>query len=110
MYPRHLEVCASIVGFPDMAKPRIPPIEERIREAFQDYSDTLALVREYAARRQHPVELGILVCARLDSLANLAGLGRTQSERSAPRPRSRGCRTCTNATMRTCGNASPPGP
>jgi hypothetical protein len=49
--------------------------------AFEDYSDTLTLVRDYAATRQHPVELAILVCARLDSLANLASLGKTQSER-----------------------------
>jgi hypothetical protein len=64
-----------------VAKPRRPPIEDRIREAFEDYSATLNLVREYAAARQHPAELGILACARLDSLANLAGLGGTQSER-----------------------------
>jgi hypothetical protein len=56
-------------------------IEGRIREAFEDYSETLALVRTYAAAKQHPVELAILVCARLDSLANLAGLGRTQHDK-----------------------------
>lgn len=66
---------------PDVAKSRRPPIEDRIQEVFQDYFFTLALVREYATARQHPVELAILVCARLDSLANLAGLGKTQSDR-----------------------------
>jgi hypothetical protein len=66
---------------PGVAKTRRSPIEDRIQEVFRDYSDTLTLVREYATARQHPVELGILVCARLDSLANLAGLGKTQPDR-----------------------------
>jgi hypothetical protein len=64
-----------------MARSRRLPIEDRIREVFDDYAHTLALVQEYAARRQHPVELAILVCARLDSLANLAGPGKTQRDR-----------------------------
>jgi hypothetical protein len=58
-----------------------PSINDRITEAFVDYFDTLALIRRYLAERRHPVELAILACVRLDSLANLALSGKTQRER-----------------------------
>ena len=58
----------------------MPSVETRIREAFAEYFDTLALIRAYSDDKQHPIELGILACARLDSLANLAGSSRRQQE------------------------------
>jgi len=56
-------------------------IDDRIREALADYFDTLTLIKTYLGERKHPVELAILACVRLDSLANLTLSGKTQRER-----------------------------
>ena len=66
-----------------IAAKRLPPIDDRIRQAFADYFETLALLREYAAERQHPFELAVLACTRLDSLANLA-TSRKEQEKAFP--------------------------
>jgi hypothetical protein len=63
-----------------IASKRLPPIDDRIRQAFADYFETLALLREYAVERRHPLELAVLACARLDSLANLATSRKEQEE------------------------------
>jgi hypothetical protein len=59
----------------------LPSIEYRIDDAFADHADTIALLEGYAANREHPKELTILACARLDALANLAARGKSQRER-----------------------------
>ncbi len=51
-------------------------IEEQVESVFADYYKTIALLREFMSKRQHALELGILACARLDSLANLAITGK----------------------------------
>lgn len=43
----------------------------RIEEALHGYRESAALVKELIARREHPQEIILLVCARLDSLAHL---------------------------------------
>ena len=47
-------------------------IDDRIRAAFDEYRATAALLDEFVRGRQHAQELVILVCSRLDALANLA--------------------------------------
>ena len=47
-------------------------IDERIRAAFDEYRGTAALLDDFVRARRHAQELIILVCSRLDGLANLA--------------------------------------
>ena len=47
-------------------------IDNRIKAAFDKYRATATLLDEFVRTRQHAQELVILVCSRLDALANLA--------------------------------------
>jgi hypothetical protein len=47
-------------------------IDDRIKAAFDEYRATAALLDGFVQARQHAQELVILVCSRLDALANLA--------------------------------------
>jgi hypothetical protein len=55
-------------------------LEKRIDKAFKTYRDTFALVDELMACRRSSQEIILLICARLDSLANLAFAGRPQKD------------------------------
>jgi hypothetical protein len=63
------------------ARRELPPIDDRIDAAFADYDETISLLDSYASTREHPNELAILACARVDALANLAARGKSQRER-----------------------------
>jgi len=45
-------------------------IKQRITEAFAEYRSTISLIEELIGKKTHINELILLVCARLDSLAN----------------------------------------
>ncbi len=49
-----------------------PSIEDRINRAFNEHRETLILLNNLARERKHPKEIVILVCSRLDALANSA--------------------------------------
>jgi len=54
---------------------------EVIDEAFRQYEPTVELLKDLQARELNPQEFVILVCARLDSLSNLAFLEGTQKSK-----------------------------
>ncbi|OPY65709.1 MAG: hypothetical protein A4E57_03073 [Syntrophorhabdaceae bacterium PtaU1.Bin034] len=53
-------------------------IHQRIANAFVEYRSTVSLVEELIAKKTHVNEIILLVCARLDSLANAACQETTQ--------------------------------
>ncbi len=53
-------------------------INQRITDAFTEYQSTIGLIEELIRKKTHINELIILVCARLDSLANAACQETTQ--------------------------------
>jgi hypothetical protein len=69
-------------GRPTSVPPKPPqPVDDRIDSAFEGYRGTIDLLQGFCADRSHGEEFAILVCARLDSLANLAAEGSTQAQR-----------------------------
>ncbi len=55
-------------------------IEKRIEEAFARYGSTIGLLNHLIGKRSNVQEFILLVCARLDSLSNLAFTGKSQKD------------------------------
>lgn len=55
-------------------------IEKRIQEAFERYDSTIQLLQNFVEKKTNTQEIILLVCARLDSLSNLAFTGKSQKD------------------------------
>jgi hypothetical protein len=55
-------------------------IEKRIGSAFEKYGTTIDLLKEFAKERSNTQEFILLVCARLDSLSNMAFRKKSQKD------------------------------
>jgi hypothetical protein len=65
-----------------MSSGGLPPIEDRVREAFATLESTTLLLEEWLNQRTHASEFMTLALARIDALANLAMTSKsTQAEK-----------------------------
>jgi len=55
-------------------------LESRIEQAFKKYDATIDLLKEFMASKRNAQEFILLVCARLDSLSNIAFTGKSQKD------------------------------